>query len=200
MEEALKKAEKNQQLWVLAAALETAYADGVFDREEMLILNRFCDICGVSLTEVTEFRDKALKETDELGIRIPAFEPDTQHPFIPLTVDEAVLALCAWVAFSDDNPADREIALIREHFTINVLTSLDKKMEEGGYSYPDDLPEMKESIIAALKTLRREELVNRLGLVYKTAAADSIVDKDELSILKEFCEIFLIGIGELQVL
>ncbi len=64
--ETLKKQDRNFQLRTISVALILAHSDGVFDQEEMNILNKFCSELELSLYEADMFSKNRLKEIDEI--------------------------------------------------------------------------------------------------------------------------------------
>ena len=195
--EVLKNADREFQVRTLAVGLELAKSDGNYDQREMALLQKYADALGVSLGEAADYAKSSLSEVDENETYIAGVETYTYEP-LPLTIREAAIALCTLVAFSDDDPSDTEAGVLREYFTENDVSSVQKKFTHSGKTYPDDILTTKKDIVTAFKGVDRDTQVKYLAVAYKTAAADGSVDDRELEILKGFCEELYIGLGELK--
>lgn len=200
--ETLKKQDKNFQLRTLAAALVLAHSDGVFDQNEMNMLNRFCSGLELSLHDADLFSKNRLKEIDEVtgyndykdednvGI---SFEPD-----IVFTIEEAGAALAILVGLSDDDPSDKEAAVMREYFSVPLISGLMSKLADSGVEYPQSLSSTKELIFMAFGRADRDLQKKYLAIAYKVAGADGVYDDTELELIQEYCEEYGIGIVELK--
>lgn len=184
----------------LAVCLKVAEADGVVDQNEMNLLNKYCDHFKMTMFEVETFGRMKLKELSEvLGYGSLEDLSDFEIPIeIELSPPEAGLALTTWVAFSDDNPTDEEMAVVREFFGEKDAADLIGKMKEINLNFPAEIPRLKSSISDALGKMRRDDQLKTLAIAYRTAGADGSVDPEEQNILDGFCEEFTIGLGELR--
>jgi tellurite resistance protein len=194
---ALKKAEKAFRLWTLAVAYELAQADGNYDRQEMLAISGFAADLECPMFEIRIFAEKYLREISGTDDYTKIHGMSFSTASIDLTEEEAGLALSVLVSFSDDDPSNREIAVVREFYSSDAALSLTEKMGDNGYSYPDDLKKLTPSIIKALSCYDRNIQLKHLAIAYRTANADGQLSLEELAILKEICSDLYIGIGEL---
>ena len=184
----------------LAVCLKIAEADGVVDQNEMNLLNRYCDHFKLTMYEVELFGNLKLKELDETrGYEdLEDIKEDDIPAVVDLTLQEAGLALVTWVAFSDDDPSDEEMAVVREFYKKEDAEGLIGKMEAAGLPFPDAIPKIESSIISAFKKSVRDDRLKMLAVAHKTALADGESDDDEQAIILKFCEEFTIGSGELR--
>jgi len=184
----------------LAVCLELSMADGTIDQQEMLLLNRYCSFFGISLHEVDLFREKKLQELNEEGDYYHMEDlTDEERPLtIDLSPKEAALSLLTLTAFADDDPSEKETALIREYFSLEDIQLLMNRFEKAGASFPEDLPRCIDSIMTTMKELNRQEQLKYLTLLYKTASADGKMDEREQHIIEQFCTELTIGPGELK--
>ncbi len=196
--ETLKKSSRDFQLRSLAVGYLLARADGVFDQNEMNLLSKAGKELGLSLYEAKVFAETRLKEIDETT----GYEDfrDTAGPGVELdlSLEEAGVALSILVGFSDDDPSEAEAGVMREYFSTESVTSLLKKMEAEGLSYPDALFDTKKSIFKALSKVSRDDQLRMLAIAYRVAGADGKIDEMELGLIEEFCEEFVIGLAELK--
>jgi hypothetical protein len=193
----LLEADRNFQLRTMAAALELAKADGVIDQNEMTLLNRYCVTFGFGIFEAERYGKTRLREIDEVHDYHDADDSEEDVREINLSVEEAGIALATIVAFSDDDPSDSEIGIIREYFSFGNAESLQKKMKDAGFVYPDELPKIKPAIKKALDEVSREVQIKTLAIGYKAAKADGRIAPEELAIIKGYCQEYVIGIAEL---
>lgn len=184
----------------LAVCLKVAEADGVVDQTEMNLLNKYCDHFKMTMFDVETYGKLKLKELSEvLGYGTLEDLKDEDIPVsIQLTAGEAGLALVTWIAFSDDNPTDNEMAVVREYFGEEDASGLITKMKEQKLEFPAAVPRLRQSILTSLAAMRRDDQLKTLAVAYRTAGADGVVDPEEQSILDTFCEEFTIGTGELR--
>lgn len=184
----------------LAVCLRVAEADGVVDQNEMNLLNRYCDYFKLTMYDVETYGRVKLKELSEV-LGYGSLE-DLGDEDIPVNIDlsaaEAGLALTTWVAFSDDDPSEEEMAVVREYYVEKDVEGLIGKMEELKLDFPAGLPRLKSSISEALGKMRRDDQLKTLAVAYRTAGADGTVDPEEQIIIDGFCEEFTIGLGELR--
>jgi len=198
--ETLKNEDKDFQLRTLAVSLVLAHSDGVFDQNEMNVLNRFCIGLELSLSDADLFSKKRLKEIDEVTGYNDLKELDNllTNLDIELTVEEAGAALAILVGLSDDDPSDEEAAVMREYFSVQVISSLMAKVTDSGNKYPEALVSTKESIFTALRQADRDLQKKYLAIAYKVAGADGVFDESELALIQEYCVEYGIGIVELK--
>ncbi len=198
--ETLKAQDRDFQLRTLAVALVLAHSDGVFDQNEMNVLNRFCIGLELSLSDADQFSKFRLKEIDEVtGYGdFKDFDNLLANLDINLTVEEAGAALAILVGLSDDDPSDEEAAVMREYFSVQVISSLMSKVSDSGNKYPEDLENTKDSIFTALRQADSDIQKKYLAIAYKVAAADGFVDEAELTLIQEYCVEYGIGVVELK--
>ena len=198
--ETLKAQDRDFQLRTLAVALVLAHSDGVFDQNEMNVLNRFCIGLELSLSDADQFSKFRLKEIDEVtGYGdFKDFDNLLANLDINLTVEEAGAALAILVGLSDDDPSDEEAAVMREYFSVQVISSLMSKVSDSGNKYPEDLENTKDSIFTALRQADSDIQKKYLAIAYKVAAADGVVDEAELTLIQEYCVEYGIGVVELK--
>ncbi len=194
----LQTTTKEFQLRCLAVGYLLAKADGTFDQNEMNLLNKAGSSLGISLYEAKVFAETRLKEIDETSDYEDFRDETDKGPDLELTLEEAGIALSILVGFIDDDPSDAEAGVMREYFSTETITSFLEKMKASGLSYPDALPDTKKSIYATLSGSPREDALRMLAIGYKVAAADGTVDEMEISLIKEFCEEFVIGLAEVK--
>ncbi len=194
----LKTTSREFQLRSLAVGYLLARADGVFDQDEMNLLNKAGSALGISLYEAKVFAETRLKEIDETTGYEDFREGTYSGPILDLTLEEAGVALSILVGFSDDDPSDAEAGVMREYFSAETVTSFLEKMKKSGLAYPEALLDTKESIQAAFSRVSRDAVLRILAIGYKVAAADGTVDEMETGLLKEFCETFVIGFAEVK--
>ena len=198
--ETLKRQEKDFQLRTLSVALVLAYSDGVFDQNEMNVLNRFCLGLELSLSDADQFSKNRLKEIDEVTGYSDFKELDNllSNLDIEFTVEEAGAALSILVGLSDDDPSDEEAAVMREYFSVQVVSSLMAKVTDSGNKYPEALKSTKESLFKTLRQADSDIQKKYLAIAYKVAGADGVVDDAELTLIQEYCVEYGIGIVELK--
>ncbi len=198
----LKDQDKNFQLRTLAVALVLAHSDGVFDQHEMNTLNKFCFGLGFSLHDADLFSKNRLKEIDEVtgynDFRNADSVNDISNLNIDLTLEEAAAALAILVGLSDDDPSDEEAAVLREYFSVQIISSLMGKIVDSGHKYPEDLDRTKLSIFKALGRADRDLQKKYLAIAYKVAGADGVYDDSELELIEEYCIEYGIGMVELK--
>ncbi len=194
----LKTTTREFQLRSLAVGYLLAGADGVFDQNEMNLLNKAGSDLGISLYEAKVFAESRLKEIDETTGYEDFRDGKYSGPILDLTLDEAGVALSILVGFSDDDPSDAEAGVMREYFSAETVTSFLEKMKASGLAYPEALLDTKESIQNAFSRASRGDILRILAVGYKVAAADGTVDEMETGLLKEFCEAFVIGFAEVK--
>ena len=150
--ETLKKEDKSFQLRTIAVALVLAHSDGVFDQNEMNMLNKFCRGLELSLHEADLFSKNRLREIDEVTGYYDYKDDRTEITLnldIEFTVEEAGAALSILVGLSDDDPSDEEAGVMREFFTVPVISSLMSKVADSGVEYPEALISTKKIIFTA---------------------------------------------------
>ena len=198
--EVLSGAEPAFRKRTLSVCLKLAEADGTVDQEEMNFLNRYCDYFKLTMFDVQEYGHRKLRELDEVhGYEdIEDISEDEVSVFLELTTQEAGMALVTWVAFSDDEPSEDEMAVVREYFNEEDVEGLIGKMKRDNLSFPEAVPRLEASIIKSFGKLVRDDQLRMLAIAYKTAKADGILDLNEEGIIKKFCEEFMIGEGELR--
>jgi len=200
--ETLKTQDKEFQLRTLAVALILAHSDGVFDQHEMNTLNKFCFGLGFSLHDADLFSKNRLKEIDEVtgynDFKNENSTNDISNLNIDLTLEEAAAALAILVGLSDDDPSDEEAAVMREYFSVQIISSLMGKIVDSGHKYPEDLNRTKLSIFKALGRADRDLQKRYLAIAYKVAGADGVYDNSELELIEEYCVEYGIGIVELK--
>jgi tellurite resistance protein len=193
---------KEFQLRTLAAALVLAHSDGVFDQNEMTVLNRFCLNLKLSLHDADLFSKHRLKEIDEVtgynDFRGDDYTNAISELNINFTIEEAGAALAILVGLSDDDPSDEEAGVMREYYSVQVVSSLMSKIVDSGNAYPEALPSTKESIYKALNKADRDLQKKHLAIAYKVAGADGVFDNAELMLIEEYCEEYGIGLVELK--
>jgi tellurite resistance protein len=194
----LQNAQKNFQLRTMAVALLIADADGETDFDEIAMLNRYSFALALSLGEAEKYARESLKEIDERKDYDNSLPANEEKGDVPLTLEEAGVALAAWVGFADDDPSEKEIGVIRNQFNLEVVQDLPSKMEKYGYRYPEDLPLLRKNIQETLAKAGRDFQLKILGIAYKVAAADGTLDPREIALIKDFCEEFLIGFREVK--
>jgi tellurite resistance protein len=113
-------------------------------------------------------------------------------------VEEAGAALAILVGLSDDDPSDEEAAVMREYFSVQVISSLMSKVADSGAEYPEVLISTKEIIFKALSRAERDLQKKYLAIAYKVAGADGVYDESELELIQEYCEEYGIGMVELK--
>jgi len=195
--ESLKNQDKDFQLRTLAVSLVLAHSDGVFDQDEMNVLNRFCMGLKLSLSDADLFSKNRLKEIDEVTGYSDFKEIDNllSNLDIELTIEEAGAALSILVGLSDDDPSDEEAAVMREYFSVQVISSLMAKVTDSGNKYPEALLSTKESIFTALRQADRDIQKKYLAIAYKVAGADGVFDESELTLIQEYCVEYGIGLS-----
>ncbi len=197
----LKKQDKDFQLRTIAVALVLAHSDGVFDQNEMNMLNKFCMGLEISLHDADLFSKNRLKEIDEtIGYNdykdaIPEINLNMD---IEYTAEEAGAALSILVGLSDDDPSEEEAGVMREDFSVQVVSSLMSKLSDSGIEYPDGLIQTKDIIFTVLSRIERNLQKKYLAIAYKVAGADGVYDESELSLIQEYCEEYGIGLVELR--
>jgi len=200
--ETLKKQDRNFQLRTIAVALVLAHSDGVFDQNEMNELNKFCSELELSLYEADLFSKNRIREIDEVtgyddykdeDPGVISFDLD-----IEFTIEEAGAAFSILVGLSDDDPSDEEAAVMREYFSVQVISSLMSKVADSGIEYPKSLISTKEIIFSVLARAERDLQKKYLAIAYKVAGADGVCDEAELELLQEYCEEYGIGMVELK--
>ncbi len=198
--ETLKKQDKDFQLRTLAVSLVLAHSDGVFDQDEMNVLNRFCIGLELSLADADLFSKTRLKEIDEVTGYNDFKEIDNllSNLDFELTVEEAGAALSILVGLSDDDPSDEEAAVMREYFSVQVISSLMAKVTDSGNKYPEALLSTKDSIFTALRQADGNIQKKYLAIAYKVAGADGVFDDSELALIQEYCVEYGVGIAELK--
>ncbi len=199
--EALKKQNKDFQTRTLAVALVLAHSDGIFDQNEMTMLNRFCSVLELSLHDADMFLKNRLKEIDEVTGYNDYKDDITEinlNMGIEFTIEEAGAALAILVGLSDDDPSDKEAAVMREYFSVQVISSLMSKLADSGIEYPDGLIKTKDIIFAVFSRAERDLQKKYLAIAYKVAGADGVYDEAELSLIQEYCEEYGIGMVELR--
>ncbi len=194
----LKTTSTDFQKRSLAVGYLLAKADGVFDQNEMNLLNKAGSALGISLYEAKVFAESRLKELDETTGYEDFKSGVLEGPDLDLSLDEAGVALSILVGFSDDDPSDAEAGVMREYFTPETITSFLEKMKASGLVYPDALLDTKKSIYRAFSRSARADILRMLAVGYKVAAADGTVDEMEIGLIKEFCEEFVIGLSEVK--
>lgn len=198
--ETLKSQDKDFQLRTLAVSLVLAHSDGVFDQEEMNVLNRFCMGLELSLSDADLFSKTRLKEIDEVTGYSDFKELDNllSKLDIEFTVEEAGAALAILVGLSDDDPSDEEAAVMREYFSVQVISSLMAKVTDSGNKYPEALKSTKDSLFKTLRRADSDVQKKYLAIAYKVAGADGVIDDAELGLIQEYCMEYGIGIVELK--
>jgi tellurite resistance protein len=194
----LQNAQKSFQLRTMAVALQIADADGETDFDEIAMLNRYSFALALSLGEAEKYARESLREIDERRDYDNSLPAGEEKGNILLTLEEAGVALAALVGFADDDPSEKEIGVIRNQFNMEVVLNLPTKMEQYGYQYPDDLPLLRDKIQETLGKAGRDFQLKILGIAYKVASADGVLDPRELELIKGFCEEFLIGFREVK--
>ena len=198
--ETLKSQEKDFQLRTLAVALVLAHSDGIFDQNEMNVLNRFCIGLELSLSDADLFSKNRLKEIDEVTDYndFKAVDNLLSNLDIEFTAEEAGAALAILVGLSDDDPSDEEAAVMREYFSVQVISSLMAKVTDSGNKYPEALKSTKESLFRTLRKTDSDIQKKYLAIAYKVAGADGVIDEAELDLIQEYCLEYGIGIVELK--
>ncbi len=198
--ETLKSQEKDFQLRTLAVALVLAHSDGIFDQNEMNVLNRFCIGLELSLSDADLFSKNRLKEIDEVTDYNDFKVVDNllSNLDIEFTAEEAGAALAILVGLSDDDPSDEEAAVMREYFSVQVISSLMAKVTDSGNKYPEALKSTKESLFRTLRKTDSDIQKKYLAIAYKVAGADGVIDEAELDLIQEYCLEYGIGIVELK--
>ncbi len=198
----LQMQERDFQVRTLAVALVLAHSDGVFDQDEMRMLNKFCLGLGVSLHEADLFAKNRLKEIDEVTGYTDFRSGDSLAGLFELdldfTIEEAGAALAILVGLSDDDPSDEEAAVMREYYSSQVISSLMGKMSESGIEYPENLISTKNMIFKGLSKADRDLQKKYLAIAYKVAGADGVYDDSELELIEEYCTEYGIGMAELK--
>lgn len=194
----LEGADTPFKLRTLAVALLLAKSDGNFDQKEMSILQRYAARMEMSLGEANVFAKCHLKELGDDGQYICKTLPAKIQERPDLTLPEAGIALCTLVAFSDDDPSEPEVGVIREYFTSADVQGLQEKLEAAGFDYPDDLALFKDKISEAMCDTERDSVVKTLAIAHKVALADGNMDPRELKLIREFCEDFYLGFAEIR--
>ena len=193
----LKEADKGFKLRTIAVAILLAQSDGYFDQDEMKLLNNYCNELQISLNEAKVYSESNLKELDDNSDYLDQINIDNKELPV-LSINEAGIALSAIVSFSDDDPSDKEVGVIREHFSFDDAESLQKKMNQAGLIYPDEVSKLKPAILGVLKSVSRELQVKLLAISYKVSEIDGIIDEDEIKIIKNYCEDLFIGLSEVK--
>ena len=199
--ETLKQQDKDFQLRTIAVALVLAHSDGVFDQNEMNVLNKFCSGLELSLYEADLFSKNRLKEIDEVTGYNDYKDESTETALnldIEFTIEEAGAAFSILVGLIDDDPSDEEAAVMREYFSVQVISSLMGKVANSGIEYPEVLISTKEIIFRVLARAERDLQKKYLAIAYKVAGADGVYDESELELLQEYCEEYGIGMVELK--
>jgi len=178
--------------WLLAEA------DGVLQGEEVGKLAACAEALGVSLSEARSLASAGIPEVDEMHDETAAVVSQNQRELPELPVTEAAAALAAWVGFSDDEPSDAEAAVVREHFSRDVIENLQAQMADTGLKWPGDLPELEPAILRSLRAFAREEQLRALAIARKVALADGTESPDETEIVARFCEELAIGMTEVE--
>ncbi len=196
--ETLSAAPKPVQLRTLGVCWLLANADGHVDQAEMNLLGAAADRLAISLAEARSVADAGIPEADESGVdgvlkggEVPEHGPE-------LTASEGAIALAFWVGFSDDNPSDAEAAVIREHYGYEAAAGFIETMAAAGLTYPGDLFKLRAAIGSALAGVPRNEQLLALAVAHKVAAADGGIDQRELQTIRDYCEMFYIGIAEVE--
>ena len=198
--ETLKNEDKDFQLRTLAVSLVLAHSDGVFDQDEMNVLNRFCMGLELSLSDADLFSKKRLKEIDEVTGYSDFNKLDNllSNLDIELTIEEAGAALSILVGLSDDDPSEKEASVMREYFSVQVISSLMGKVTDSGNKYPEALKSTKTSLFKTLRRADSNVQKKYLAIAYKVAGADGVIDDAELGLIQEYCMEYGIGIVELK--
>lgn len=199
--ETLKNEDMDFQLRTIAVALVLAHSDGVFDQNEMNMLNKFCSGLGFSLHEADLFSKSRLREIDEVTGYNDYKDNSSEIPLnldIEFTVEEAGAALSILVGLSDDDPSEEEAGVMREFFSVQIISSLMSKLADSGIEYPDGLIKTKEIIFKVFSRAERDLQKKYLAIAYKVAGADGVYDEAELALIQEYCEEYGIGMVELK--
>lgn len=194
----LKDADERFRLRTVAAAWKVAQADGTIDQREMTTLNRIAGALGIALADGAAYADSDLREIDETGSYHDNPPLSVAAQPVAFTADEATFVLAAEVSFADDDPSDAEVAVIREHCGAEVAASAMARMADAGYSYPDDLAVVRGEALRALGAVSRDHQVRSLAVAWATAEADGTVVADELALMRELCEHYVIGLAEVR--
>ena len=200
--ETLKKQDKDFQLRTMAVALVLAHSDGVFDQNEMNVLNKFCSELELSLHDADLFSKNRLKEIDEVtGYNDYKDDAGTGITFesnIEFTMEEAGVVLSILVGLSDDDPSDEEAGVMREYFSVQAVSSLMSKLADSGIEYPNGLIKTKNIVFTVLSRAERDLQKKYLAIAYKVAGADGVYDEAELALIQEYCVQYGIGMVELK--
>lgn len=199
--ETLKKQDRDFQLRTIAVALVLAHSDGVFDQNEMNMLNKFCSGLELSLHEADLFSKNRLREIDEVTGYNDYKDNSSEiilNMDIEFTVEEAGAALSILVGLSDDDPSEEEAGVMREFFSVQIISSLMSKLADSGIEYPDGLIKTKEIIFKVLSRAERDLQKKYLAIAYKVAGADGVYDVAELALIQEYCEEYGVGMVELK--
>lgn len=194
----LQKEEKGFRQRTIAIALLLAEADGNVDQREMNIINKFSHALGVTLYDAENYRKNYLKEIGDSSDNFDITVNEQPRTEVDLTLEEAGIALSSLVAFSDDDPADEEIGVIREYYTREAAGSLSEKVTGAGYKYPEDLEKIEPDISRVLAAEERENQLKTLAIAHKVSLADGILKKEELAILEKYCIEFGLGLYEVS--
>lgn len=195
---ALAKADEDFRLRTLAVAYELARADGVVDPAELRVLARLAAQLQSSLADADRLIAQGIPEIDERGDYKRGLSTPPRPVRVELEWHLAAALLAGLIAFADDDPSEREAAVIREHFGEQRMTRAIAEMEAEGLAYPRDLEQLMPSIIDALDHLKRDCQLWALAVAYATAEADGAVDAAEEAIIRNLCERFFIGYGEVR--
>ena len=198
----LKTAPRAFQVRSLAIGWLLALADGHADQTEVGLLLEVAQDLEITLGEAREVAEAGIPEIDETvedEVAAPLPSSTGKLARLPvLSATQAGIALAAWVGFSDDDPSDAEVGLIREHYGPDTVTRFINALEKVGLAYPGYLGELRPSILSALEKVSRDQRLRALAIALAVAAADGREEPEEMAIILGFCEEFGIGMAELR--
>ncbi|MBN1646565.1 MAG: TerB family tellurite resistance protein [Spirochaetales bacterium] len=195
----LQAADKIFRLRTIAICQKVALADGFQDQREINLINSFAHALEVTLYEAERFAAVALKGVDETGdYACDGSSLEALNEVPELTSDEAGLLLAVLAAFSDDNPSEKEVGVIREYYSPALALIVQSKLKNAGFSWPGEKKVLMPAILKALADADRAVQLKALAVAYKTCMADDVMEAVELEFLELFCRELAIGMVEIQ--
>lgn len=172
------------KLRVVAIALEVARIDNRVDEKEMAKIKYFCQKFNFSISDVDMYAAGRLHEIDSAHSYENLESPHSNMGDLVLEPNEAGLALLIWVAFSDDDPSEKEMEVVGQYYSMSEAEQLARKISKAGFCYPDDLPLLKKQIVKSLSQLTERAIEKKLAIAYVGAEADGKLLECELEVIR----------------
>lgn len=194
--ETLKAAPRGYQIRTLAVGHELAHSDNTVDDEEFAALERFGGDLAISHGLIREYAERYLTEIDPE-------HPDNWYDLddsrlLELTAEEAALGIAALTAFANGEISEEEAVVIRKYFHLEAAQSFEEKLNQAGYTFPDDLAAVRDQITRALTRTPHEWRLRTLAVCTLLAETDNVVDEDEVQTIREFSKEFDVALFEIS--